>query len=126
MARYYVVWKGRRPGVYETWESCEEQVKGYKGAEYKSYKTLEEAAEAYKSGPGATFIREELGQGLTQVQVEYLKAREKEVEQEREKEEARACERPIQSKRPSRPLVPDDPENYPEDVKETLRRVLGR
>lgn len=100
MARYYVVWKGRRPGVYETWESCEGQVKGYKGAEYNSYKTLGEAAEAYKSGP------------------------ERKSKTEREGERKNAGARA--SKRPSRPLVPDDPENYPEDVKETLRRVLGR
>ena len=99
MARYYVVWKGRRPGVYETWESCEGQVKGYKGAEYNSYKTLGEAAEAYKSGP------------------------ERKSKTEREEGHAPA---PVDKKRPSRPLVPDDPENYPEDVKETLRRVLGR
>ena len=30
--KYYVVWEGRAPGVYDSWEECEEQVKGFPGA----------------------------------------------------------------------------------------------
>lgn len=40
---YYAVRKGKTPGIYETWGKCEEQVKGYKGAEYKKFSTYEEA-----------------------------------------------------------------------------------
>lgn len=43
MNKFYAVKKGRKTGVFLTWEECEEQVKGYKGANYKSFSTLEEA-----------------------------------------------------------------------------------
>lgn len=48
--KYYVVFRGVRPGIYETWENCKEQVQGYPGAQYKSYATLMEAQEAYAQG----------------------------------------------------------------------------
>lgn len=41
--RFYVVLKGRRCGIFQTWEETEQYVKGYKGAIYKGFKTLEEA-----------------------------------------------------------------------------------
>ncbi len=40
---FYAVRKGKNPGIYETWAKCEEQVKGYSGAEYKKFSTYEEA-----------------------------------------------------------------------------------
>ena len=40
---YYAVKKGKTSGIYETWKECEEQVKGYSGAEYKKFSTYEEA-----------------------------------------------------------------------------------
>ncbi|MBU5425407.1 ribonuclease H family protein [Tissierella pigra] len=40
---YYGVRKGRFPGIYETWKKCEEQIRGYSGAEYKKFPTYEEA-----------------------------------------------------------------------------------
>jgi ribonuclease HI len=45
--KYYVVWKGRKPGIYESWEKCKEQVFGFDGAAYKSFKNEEEAIVAY-------------------------------------------------------------------------------
>ena len=44
---WYVVFKGRRPGVYSTWELCHEQVIGYKNNWYKPYKCKKEALEAF-------------------------------------------------------------------------------
>jgi ribonuclease HI len=35
--KFYVVWKGRRSGVYSSWKACEAQVQGYPGAQYKSF-----------------------------------------------------------------------------------------
>lgn len=43
MAKIYAVKQGRVPGIYLTWDACEKQVKGYKGAEYKSFKDVKEA-----------------------------------------------------------------------------------
>ncbi|HFA49255.1 MAG TPA: ribonuclease H [Bacteroidetes bacterium] len=45
--KYYVVWQGVTPGIYETWAGCQLQIKGYPGARYKSFKTKEEAEAAY-------------------------------------------------------------------------------
>ncbi len=46
--KYYVVWKGHRPGVYDSWAACNQQIIGYKGAQYKSFKTYAEAMSAYE------------------------------------------------------------------------------
>ncbi len=48
--KYYVVWHGRRPGIYNSWEECKEQVEGFSGAKYKSFETLEQAKEALEKG----------------------------------------------------------------------------
>lgn len=45
--KYYVVWDGRETGVFDSWESCKEQVAGYPGAIYKSFDSEDEANEAY-------------------------------------------------------------------------------
>ncbi len=46
-ARFYTVWKGACPGVYASWQECQLQIKGYKGAVYKSFDTREEAERAF-------------------------------------------------------------------------------
>jgi ribonuclease HI len=45
--KFYVVWKGKRPGIYETWEDCKAQISGVKGAEYKSFSNFPEAKKAF-------------------------------------------------------------------------------
>ncbi len=47
--KFYVVWKGRIPGVYATWEACEAQVKGFSGAQYKAFPTREVAEAAFRA-----------------------------------------------------------------------------
>lgn len=49
--KYYVVWKGVNPGVYDSWTDCQLQTKGYDGAQYKSFDTKEEAEHAFASSP---------------------------------------------------------------------------
>jgi len=49
--KYYVVWSGKQPGIYETWEECEEQVKGAEGAKYKAFPTRQEAETAFAGDP---------------------------------------------------------------------------
>lgn len=41
--KFYAVRVGKTPGIYQTWNQAEEQVKGFSGAECKSFPTLEEA-----------------------------------------------------------------------------------
>jgi ribonuclease HI len=45
--KFYVVWKGVKPGVYTTWEETHRQVSGFPGAEYKSFGTLADANAAF-------------------------------------------------------------------------------
>lgn len=49
--KYYVVWKGVSPGVYDSWTDCQLQIKGYDGAQYKAFETQEEAEQALASSP---------------------------------------------------------------------------
>ena len=49
--KFYVVWKGVEPGVYDSWTDCQLQIKGYKGALYKSFDTREEAEKALAAPP---------------------------------------------------------------------------
>ncbi len=46
--KYYVVWRGRLTGIFESWEECKPQIDGYEGAQYKGYATREEAEAAHK------------------------------------------------------------------------------
>jgi ribonuclease HI len=43
MSKYYAVKSGIQPGIYTDWKSCEQQVKGCRGAVCKSFKTFEDA-----------------------------------------------------------------------------------
>ena len=43
MEKFYAVKKGKKTGIFSTWDECKEQVTGFKGAVYKSFKTLSEA-----------------------------------------------------------------------------------
>lgn len=57
--KYYVVWKGHRPGVYGSWEECKAQINGFGQALYKSFGSEEEAKKALQQGPG-----EHIGKGV--------------------------------------------------------------
>ena len=48
--KYYVVWQGREPGIYLTWDECKAQVHGAEGARYKSFPTMEDAEKAFADG----------------------------------------------------------------------------
>jgi len=45
--KYYVVWKGRKTGIFATWTECEKQVKGVVGAQFKAFDSEVEAEAAY-------------------------------------------------------------------------------
>ena len=47
--KYFVVWEGKTPGIYTSWEACKQQVHGYAGALYKGFDTKEEAQKALLS-----------------------------------------------------------------------------
>ncbi len=47
--KFYVVWHGRKPGIYPTWEECSKQVTGFNGAEYKSFESRQAAELAFQA-----------------------------------------------------------------------------
>ena len=46
-----MVWEGRAPGIYDSWEECREQVEGWPEAKYRSYDNLETATLAFRGDP---------------------------------------------------------------------------
>ncbi len=47
-SKYYVVWKGRQTGIFNTWEACAAQVTGFTGAQYKAFGSRAEAERAWQ------------------------------------------------------------------------------
>ena len=54
--KFYVVWSGLNPGIYHSWDDCQAQIKGVKGAVYKSFDSKEEAERAYAS-PAYEYVK---------------------------------------------------------------------
>lgn len=48
--KWYVVWQGREPGVYDSWDECQAQIQGIRGAKYKAFPTQTAALRAYEDG----------------------------------------------------------------------------
>lgn len=48
--KYYVVWVGRKPGIYTAWPECQKQVDKFFEAKYKSFSSKAEAEQAWKDG----------------------------------------------------------------------------
>jgi ribonuclease HI len=46
--KYYVVWQGNTPGIYDNWADCQKQILGVSGAQYKSFDSLEAAQRAFQ------------------------------------------------------------------------------
>lgn len=46
--KFYVVWKGKHPGVYHSWDECQRQIRGFTGARYMSFKTKDAAEKAFQ------------------------------------------------------------------------------
>jgi ribonuclease HI len=45
--KYYVVWVGAKPGIYENWDDCQAQIKGVPDAKFKGFESMIEAQKAY-------------------------------------------------------------------------------
>ena len=48
--KFYVVWRGREPGLYDNWEDARQQVENFKGASYKSFTSQRDATAAFRNG----------------------------------------------------------------------------
>ena len=49
-SKHYVVLKGKKTGIFSTWDECKQYVLGFPGAKYKSFSTISEAEHAYQNG----------------------------------------------------------------------------
>lgn len=48
--KWYVVWAGHEPGVYESWSECQAQIMGYSNPKFKAFGSEQEALRAYEDG----------------------------------------------------------------------------
>ncbi|MDE3743194.1 ribonuclease H family protein [Maribacter polysaccharolyticus] len=71
-SKFYVVWKGKRPGVYTTWDDCKAAITGYKGAQYKSFATFDMAKKAYNSDYASYKGKKSPSSGLTSEQLQKI------------------------------------------------------
>lgn len=46
--KFYVVWKGKKTGVFTSWDTCKKQITGFEGAQYKAFTDKIEAQKAFK------------------------------------------------------------------------------
>ena len=51
--KFYVVWAGHSPGIYDSWEECKAQIDGFPNARYKAFSSQTEATEAYRGDPAS-------------------------------------------------------------------------
>lgn len=49
--KYYVVWKGKETGIFDSWDKCKKLIQGFTGAQYKSFATKEAAERAFEKSP---------------------------------------------------------------------------
>ncbi len=46
--KFYVVWVGWNPGIYDSWEECKAQVENFPGAKFKAFADQDSATAAYR------------------------------------------------------------------------------
>lgn len=63
--KFYAVQKGKKPGIYNTWDECKEQVNGYSGAVYKSFNNKSDAEKFVKSSRYETSAKKHIGIDLS-------------------------------------------------------------
>ena len=74
--KYYAVRRGRKPGIYRTWDECKAQVIGFSGAEYKSFTAQNSAAEYMGEEYSAKYmaaVEESDGSVIEPEQTDYVK-----------------------------------------------------
>lgn len=65
--KFYTVWEGRRPGVYNTWDECKRQVEGFPGAKYRSFTSRRDAEAAFADHHSRHLFRGPSSPGRTKV-----------------------------------------------------------
>jgi len=47
--KFYVVWVGKKPGIYTNWNECQKQIKGFPSAKFKGFLTRDVAEQAFQN-----------------------------------------------------------------------------
>ncbi|MBR1627504.1 MAG: ribonuclease H family protein [Bacteroidales bacterium] len=47
--KYYVVWTGRKSGIFTSWDECKASIDGFPQARYKSFETKKDAVNAFEN-----------------------------------------------------------------------------
>jgi len=68
--KYYVVWSGVKPGIYDSWSKCQQNIKGFPGARYKGFPDLASARAAY-DGVADDYYRS-TSKAKSKAKVDYL------------------------------------------------------
>tara|TARA_A100001015_G_C15009578_1_gene722346 strand:- start:1447 stop:2376 length:930 start_codon:yes stop_codon:yes gene_type:complete len=62
--KYYVVHKGKKPGIYSNWDECKKQVDGFNGPIFKKFENKKDADDFLKNGfknnNGTKFVKKEI------------------------------------------------------------------
>ena len=58
--KWYVVWAGHEPGVYDSWSECQRQTNGYPNPRFKSFETHSAALRAYEEGASGFARRQQV------------------------------------------------------------------
>jgi ribonuclease HI len=70
--KVYVVWKGRKTGIFDTWDECKEQIHEFPQAEYKSFKTRQLAEQALNGDSGDFLGKDFFESDLTEEQKKLI------------------------------------------------------
>ena len=54
--KYYAVYQGHKPGIYRTWNECQEQINGYSTPIFQKFTNLENAELFVQTGNLITTI----------------------------------------------------------------------
>lgn len=70
--KFYVVWKGRKTGVFESWDECFTQIHKFPDAVYKSFKTRKLADLAFNEDSNSFIGKDIYESELTEEQLKLL------------------------------------------------------
>ena len=72
-SKTYVVWEGRHPGIYSSWEDCKAEVENFPNARYKAFSSRTEAIMAYReSDREASEVLRSISRNLKEESAGYM------------------------------------------------------
>ena len=121
--KYYVVWKGYAPGVYDSWEEAEIQVSGYPDASYRAFKSQEAAVEAWREGFDKEGLLQEISKEMARLNKEGTVIEYKEGKEDAPADNAKASEsapKPAAKSTPKKAKPVLDPTTPPPYIVESI------